>query len=173
MSYTSSVNRAADSEVSSTHNHLSATLFSNLKGEDNTHMQFLVKFQSLVMTHSRHQLIQKPVQFTPKNWTLSSPTQEVQIFRARSPGSGPLPLTAVPITVWDKAISGLSQIKRWREVITATYSTPLWSCFGEQIAPHLADKNLKYFSSVLWELTEQELTSPSFVGYQLPVTLVA
>lgn len=139
VSYTNSVNRVSDSAVSSTHNHLTVTMFSFFRFENNTQEQPLAKFQSLATSHSRYQLIQKPV------WGIllmrtADHTLEVQASRGRSPGPCPLPMTAVPTTTWDNAVSGLSQIKQWRELLTATYSNPLLSCFGEQNTPHLADK---------------------------------
>lgn len=63
VSYTVSVNRVADSAVSSTHNHHTVTVFSLFRFENNTQEQSLVMLQSLATSHSRYQLIQKLVQF--------------------------------------------------------------------------------------------------------------
>lgn len=138
VSYTGSVNRVADSAVSSTYNHLTATLSSLFRSESNTQLQPSAKSQSLTTLHSRHQHIQKPVQFLPRDWTFPTHTWEVQVFRARGPGPGTLPLAAAPATTRDNAISSLSQIKQWRELLNATQSNPLLSCSAEQNTPYLS-----------------------------------
>lgn len=94
VSYTSSVNRVADSAVSSTHNHHTVTVFSLFRFENNTQEQSLVMLQSLATSHSRYQLIQKLVQFLTRT---AGHTWEVQAFRGWSPGPAPLRQQSQPL----------------------------------------------------------------------------
>lgn len=133
VSQTSSANRASGPAASGTHDHLAVTLSSPGSCDSNTQVQALVKFPSLARSCSSSQLRQTPVQFLPRDCRLPGHTQEVQVSRARSPGSAPLPVTAVPAT---KPHTN----QQWRKLLTATFCTPFWRCFGGQDTPHLTDK---------------------------------
>lgn len=100
------------------------------------------------------QLPAQPVQLLPRDCRLPGHTQEIWASRATSPGSAPLPVTAVPATKRDTN-------EQWRKLLTAHSAPPSGAAVG---AGHTTPSRQtpRHLSSVLWELSAQELSRSLF-----------